>query len=129
MQVGDAHTKHCTHCQTAYRNLEAVKYASLAVLGVSLLGDASVERTALVLTSASVATGLHFFNGLGDKVMRWHWVGPSLDRLRGADDLSSRPGDWLRAAVCLCIRPHYPYDYYDYYYYYDKDDYYYVSCC
>ncbi|CAK0910354.1 unnamed protein product [Prorocentrum cordatum] len=25
---------------------------------------------------------LHFFNGLGDKVMRWHWVGPSLDRLR-----------------------------------------------
>ena len=62
----DAHTQHCQYCQDAYRNLEAAKYASVAVLGLSLLAmpDASPERTAIVLTSATAAGALHLFNGL-----------------------------------------------------------------
>ena len=62
----DAHTQHCTHCQAAYRNLEAVKYASLALLGASLvvLPDGTPERSTLALASAALAAGLHKFNGL-----------------------------------------------------------------
>jgi hypothetical protein len=61
-----AHTQHCKYCQDAYRNLELARYASLGVLGASLLAmpDASSERTALVCLSAALAAGLHQFNRL-----------------------------------------------------------------
>lgn len=62
----DAHTKHCQYCQTAYRNLEALKYVSLAALSVAVIGlpDGSTERSVVAVASSLLAIALHKFNDL-----------------------------------------------------------------
>lgn len=61
----DAHTKHCSCCQVAYRNLEIARRASLAACAtvVVLMPDGG-ERTFAALALASIAAALTKFNRL-----------------------------------------------------------------
>ena len=60
-----AHTKHCSHCRGALRNLNAAKYSSLGLLGVSALWmPDGGERTAAVLVAGATAAALHVLTGL-----------------------------------------------------------------
>ena len=62
----EAHTQHCRYCQAAYRNLQAIKHAAIAVLGGALLAlpAASRRRTVIAVSAAVVAAALHWFNRL-----------------------------------------------------------------
>ena len=60
-----AHTKHCSHCLEALRNIEAVRNAGLAIFGVSAIWmPDGAERTAVVLAAAVVAGGAHTLSRL-----------------------------------------------------------------
>ncbi|KAL1510910.1 hypothetical protein AB1Y20_005739 [Prymnesium parvum] len=56
----EAHTRQCRYCQAAYRNLQAAKYASLALCGgaVLFLPDGG-ERSAVALLALLAAAAIH----------------------------------------------------------------------
>ena len=61
----DAHTKHCSCCQVAYRNLEIARVTSLAAFAaVVVVMPAGDERTFAALSLAGIAAALTKFNGL-----------------------------------------------------------------
>jgi len=61
----DAHTSSCKYCQDAYRNLEALKHASIVLLALAvLLMPEGYERAAVALTSGTLAAALQRFNNL-----------------------------------------------------------------
>ena len=60
-----AHTKHCSHCQRALSRLEALRYASLAMLAGSVIWmPDGYERTVAVLGAAAAAGALQVVTGL-----------------------------------------------------------------
>lgn len=61
----NAHTKHCQYCQTAYRNLEIVKYVSLALSAIAFLGlPSSIPEPAISFAFLLIAGALQKFNEL-----------------------------------------------------------------
>ena len=61
-----AHTKHCSQCQAALRQLERAKYAAGAVVGASIVWvpQGAPERTTAILGAAAVAAAAHAISRL-----------------------------------------------------------------
>jgi phenylpropionate dioxygenase-like ring-hydroxylating dioxygenase large terminal subunit len=62
----DAHTKHCTYCQAAYRRIQLGKYASIALLGLAVvaLPEATEGRAPLAFALALSAGSLQLLGQL-----------------------------------------------------------------
>ena len=61
-----AHTKHCSQCQAALRQLETAKYAAGAVVAASIVWvpQGAPERTTMILGAAAVAAAAHAISRL-----------------------------------------------------------------
>eukprot|EP00929_Paragymnodinium_shiwhaense_P014230 TRINITY_DN12211_c0_g2_i2.p1 TRINITY_DN12211_c0_g2~~TRINITY_DN12211_c0_g2_i2.p1 ORF type:complete len:906 (-),score=170.12 TRINITY_DN12211_c0_g2_i2:209-2890(-) len=60
-----AHTKKCSYCQSAYSNLELLKFLCLAVFGAAVIFlPAGTERVVAAIASGAAAAALHSFTGL-----------------------------------------------------------------
>ena len=61
-----AHTKHCSQCQAALRQLERAKYAAGAVVVASIVWvpQGAPERTTAILGAAAVAAAAHAISRL-----------------------------------------------------------------
>lgn len=60
-----AHTKHCSQCQAALKQLNFIKASGLTVVGAGvLLMPQGGERTATVLAAAAVAAAAHYITRL-----------------------------------------------------------------
>ena len=61
-----AHTKHCSQCQAALRQLERAKYAAGAVVAASIVWvpQGAPERTTMILGAAAVAAAAHAISRL-----------------------------------------------------------------
>lgn len=61
--IWDAHAKDCRYCTDALRNLQALKYACIAVFVAAVLFlPAGQERGTVAVTAAALAAGIQWFN-------------------------------------------------------------------
>jgi phenylpropionate dioxygenase-like ring-hydroxylating dioxygenase large terminal subunit len=69
----DAHTKHCQYCQGAQRNLEILRYTSLAAfLAAIILMPVGEERTVIAAGSGLAALAIGKFNTLFRRYEYYH---------------------------------------------------------